>query len=421
MAVPASHRQRSPDPDGRGEALPAPRPLGLYIHIPFCEKKCPYCDFNTYAGLGALFDPTVEALCRELATWGSRLSQPVVDTVFLGGGTPTVLEPHHLEQIFATLHRWFTPSPTWEITAEANPGTVDREKFRLLRQLGVNRLSMGAQSLQPHELRFLGRIHGPQDVYRAFEAARAAGFDNINLDFMFGLPEQRPADWRQTLTAALALQPEHLSLYSLIVEPNTPLYRWVEQGHTPAPDEDQAAQMFEMAMEIMAAAGYLQYEISNWARAGTEHGALGTPTLACRHNLIYWRNQEYIGIGPGSHSHLRHQGPDRNQEVRWANHTSVPGYIRRIQGGESPRAFSEALSPRTAMGESMMMGLRLLREGVSYERFRRHHGVSMQEIFGAEIAQLAAWGLLEVGEAEVRLTARGALLGNQVFLRFVEE
>lgn len=397
------------------------RPFGLYIHIPFCEKKCPYCDFNTYAGLNNLFAPTVAALCQELADWGQRLDKPMVDTIFVGGGTPTLLDAPLLTQIFDTVRQWFRPTAGCEITSEANPGTVDREKFGRLRELGVNRLSMGVQSFLPHELTFLGRIHDTEDVYQAFAAARAAGFDNINLDFIFGLPGQDAESWQQSLTAALTLRPEHLSLYSLIVEPDTPLHHWVESGHTPAPDEDVAADLYEQAMARLGAAGYTHYEVSNWANTSGSPAPIGSmPALACRHNLIYWRNQEYVGIGPGAHSHLRLIGSQGVEEVRWANHRSVPGYNRRIRNGESVEVMREVISPRMAMGETMMTGLRLVGEGVSRRRFAHRHGVEMQAVFGAELAQLKDWGLLYVDEEQVRLTPRGLLLGNQIFMRFLD-
>jgi oxygen-independent coproporphyrinogen-3 oxidase len=291
-----------------------------------------------------------------------------------------------------------------------------------LRELGVNRLSLGVQSFQPDELAFLGRIHGVEDVYRAFEAARAAGFANINLDFIFGLPHQAPAAWADTLAQALALGPEHLSLYSLIVEPNTPLRHWVESGHVDAPDDDEASALYELALEQLAAAGYIHYEVSNWARttAQPEGDQSDNPTYACRHNLLYWRNQEYLGVGPGAHSHLRGVGPQDEQiSRRWSNRKPVPGYIRRVLQGASVIDFSEELSGRVSMGETMMLGLRLVREGVEFARFQAQHGADLRRVFADEMARLAGWGLLEEDAARVRLSRRGLMVGNQVFAAFV--
>lgn len=399
--------------------------LGLYLHIPFCARKCPYCDFNTYAGLDDLHAEYVSALCSEMERWRDRLADRVISTVFIGGGTPTMLDSAQLAQLFAAVHANFQLAPGAEITCEANPGTVDREKFATLHSLGVNRLSMGVQSFQPTELQFLGRIHSVDDVYAAFAAARQAGFANINLDFIFGLPHQTLDAWMRTLDEALALAPEHLSLYSLIVEPETPLHHWVESGRVEAPDDDLAADLYEMAMERLAAAGYLQYEVSNWARAvpGVEHAL--NPSLACQHNLIYWRNEDYLGCGPGAHSHLRFPpagtAGEQRQERRWGNRKPVPGYIKRIRAGESVEEFSEMIDPRLAMGETMMLGLRLVREGVLLDRFAALHGQPLDAVFADELASLAGQGLIEIDEERVRLSQRGLLVGNRVFAQFLPD
>lgn len=407
-------------------------PLGLYLHIPFCERKCPYCDFNTYAGLQALFPATVEALCQEMARWRQPLAGRTVSTIFVGGGTPTVLEGDQLARLFEAVHANFAVAAGCEITCEANPGTVDRAKFATLRSLGVNRLSMGVQSLQPEELQFLGRIHGVEDVYLAFDAARAAGFENINLDFIFGLPSQSPEKWQDTLSRAMALAPEHLSLYSLIVEQNTPLHHWVEVGQVDAPDDDLAADLYELAMDKLAAKGYVQYEVSNWARPedqGSGHGSgqgagqePETPTYACRHNLIYWRNDDYLGVGPGAHSHLRgvtHAG--ETSERRWGNRKPPGGYVKRVRSGETLEEFSETIDGRLAMGETMMLGLRLLREGVQRERFAQRHGQTVESVFARELHELSQRRLLWEDQRQIRLSPEGLLLGNQVFAAFLPD
>lgn len=406
--------------------LPA---LGLYIHIPFCERKCPYCDFNTYAGLESRFQDLVAALAGEMARWREPLRGRTVSTIFIGGGTPTVLEEAQLAQIFAAVDANFGLAADCEITCEANPGTVDRAKFAALRRLGVNRLSMGVQSFQPQELAFLGRIHDVPDVYRAYAAARAAGFENINLDFIFGLPHQAQDAWENTLDQALELAPEHLSLYSLIVEPDTPLHHWVQLGQVDAPDDDLAADLYELAIARLAEAGYLQYEVSNWARGD---GGDVVPAYACRHNLVYWRNDDYLGIGPGAHSHLHstqqedgggecHWGERHWGERRWGNRKPVPGYIKRVNEGASVEEFSEAIEPRLAMGETMMLGLRLLREGVPRRRFAARHGRAVDDVFADELRQLAERNLLAWDEQRVRLTPEGLLLGNRVFGAFLPD
>lgn len=406
--------------------------LGLYIHIPFCARKCPYCDFNTYAGLEKEIGSTVDALCREMARWQAQLAARPIDTIFFGGGTPTLLTGEQLAQLFTAIRTNFTLAPGCEITSEANPGTVDRAKFELLRALGVNRLSIGVQSFQPEELTFLGRIHDVDDVFKAFHAARTAGFTNINLDFIFGLPGQALENWRRTLDEAINLGPEHLSLYSLIVEPNTPLQHWVATGKVAGPDEDLAATHYEYAMQRLAEAGYLHYEISNWAKATAADQRVQTPTLtddaeqtpalAAQHNLIYWRNQEYLGIGPGAHSHLWFaDAADHATRRRWGNRKPVPGYVKRINEDASVEEFSETVDADGAMGETMMLGLRLLREGVPLQRFATMHGVELPEIFAKPIAQLQNWGMIELDPVRIRLSPRGVLLGNQVFTYFLPD
>ena len=416
-------------------------PLGLYVHIPFCERKCPYCDFNTYAGREAQFPALVDALCAEMARWREPLGGRTLATIFIGGGTPTVLDEALLAQLFDAIHANFHLDAQCEITCEANPGTVDRAKFAALRRLGVNRLSMGVQSFQPAELAFLGRIHDVEDVYAAFAAARAAQFDNINLDFIFGLPNQPPAAWADTLAQALRLQPEHLSLYSLIVEPNTPLQHWVQAGQVAAPDDDLAADLYELAMTELAAANYVQYEVSNWARrpgsAGGPQAEGVTPVYACRHNLIYWRNGDYLGIGPGAHSHLRFDSngasnvsegsapvapaPGSVRELRWGNRKPVAGYIKRVRAGAALEEFTETIDARLAMGETMMLGLRLLREGVCSERFAALHGAALEAVFAAELRRLVRRGWLVEEAGCVLLTPAGLLLGNQVFAEFLPD
>lgn len=394
---------------------------GLYIHIPFCAKKCPYCDFNTYAGLDALYQQTVDALCREMAFRRELLAARTVETIFIGGGTPTVLSPAQLAQLFEAIHATYAVSATAEITCEANPGTVDRDRFAVLRALGVNRLSLGVQSFQPEELAFLGRIHSVDDVTRAVGAARAAGFDNFNLDFMFGLPDQTASRWRNTLTRALELEPTHLSLYSLIVEPNTPLHHWVTTGQVHVPDDGVAGDLYEIAMDTLGAAGYRHYEVSNWARSTESSESLSLPAYASRHNLIYWHNEDYLGIGPGAHSHLRQA--DEHGAVRshrWGNRRPVPGYVKRVMHEEDLLDFQETLSPAVSMGETMMLGLRLL-PGVTFARFRRRHGVELEAVFGETLTQLHNEGLIEIDTEGVRLTSYGLMMGNQVFMRFLAE
>jgi oxygen-independent coproporphyrinogen-3 oxidase len=270
--------------------------------------------------------------------------------------------------------------------------------------LGVNRLSLGIQSFEDEELLRLGRVHSATEAIDAFRTARKAGFSNINLDLVYGLPGQPLAAWRDSLQRALDLQPDHLSLYALTVEASTPLAASIAGGEFPAPDPDLAADMYEFAQDLLLSAGFVHYEISNWAK---------TPGYACQHNLTYWRNEAYLGIGAGAHSWLGTQ--------RWSNTTHPSDYVTQVLDSQHPVAAEEFISLELEMGETMIMGLRLLDEGVSYKRFRRRFGVDPRTSFSDELKELTELGLLRTNGGGVRLSARGRLLGNQVFLRFLPE
>ncbi len=397
--------------------LAAMAPFSVYLHIPFCRHKCSYCDFNTYAGLESLVGDYVRALIRETAFFaasaGSRLP---VHTIFLGGGTPSLLPVAALREIFAALETEFAIQAEPEITLEANPGTLSLAYLRDLRALGINRLSLGMQSARPEELALLEREHGFPEVVQAVTWARQAGFEQVSLDLIFGLPYQSLRAWQQSLELALGLHPDHLSLYALSLEHGTPLGSWVARGLVSQPDPDLAAEMYEWAAARLFAKGFIQYEISNWARAE------GSGTLlACRHNLQYWRNEPYIGLGAGAHGFVG--------GFRTANVLAPAKYIQRcLEGapGSFPRTPATAsavpVNRQVEMQETMLMGLRLTREGVSDRAFSVRFGRSIREAFPAEVRELLEAGLLEWGGegADIlRLTPPGRLLGNQVFVHFV--
>jgi oxygen-independent coproporphyrinogen-3 oxidase len=403
--------------------------VGLYIHIPFCERKCPYCDFNSYAGLDALHVPYIEALTGEMG-WLAQRGDWQANTVFVGGGTPTVLPLSLLAQVLDAARAGFRIPSDAEVTVEANPGTVDEAYLTGLRAVGVNRLSLGAQSFHDDELRLLGRIHTAAEIEVAFRAARRAGFQNVGLDLIYGLLGQALDRWCATLEQALSLSPEHLSLYSLTIEEGTPFAEWVARGDLPSPDDDLAADMYELAEETMDRAGYLHYEISNWAKEAScesriascerQHTTRVSP-FVCQHNLKYWRNGAYMGVGAGAHSSWR--------GWRWQNLLSPQDYVVRMaaQGdGEAPWdspvvAGVEVIDEALAMGETMMLGLRLLEEGVLLSRFAARFGRSLLGVYRDELVVLQAEGLLERRPERVRLTRRGRLLGNLVFARFLPD
>ena len=396
--------------------------VALYVHVPFCQARCAYCDFSTYAGLESLIPAYVAALCREIEHAGQQWGHLAVPTIYFGGGTPSLLPSELLSILFDTLRFTFHVSDDAEITLEANPGTVSTEWLYRLRTLGVNRLSLGVQSAHDDELHLLGRIHTWAQAVETVAAARAAGFDNLNLDFIYGLPGHALARWQETLEAALTLGLEHLSLYCLGVEEGTPLEKRIAAGELPPPDDDLAAEMYTLAEERLAEAGYFHYEISNWARADPEGGRWWWPEHAtsatseavspfmCRHNLTYWRNEPWLGLGAGAHSWLNGR--------RWANVRHPQDFVAALEQGRTPVAESEPIDHRLAMGETMMLGLRLA-EGVDSDRFHTRFGIALETAFGEELAQLRDLGLLNWDGHVARLTARGRLLGNQVFMRFV--
>lgn len=390
-------------------------PLGLYVHIPFCARKCSYCDFNTYAGLQHLIPETVEALCREIHEWGDRTDGAGVDTVFFGGGTPSLLPAAQLRKLMNALRSAFDLQPDCEITSEANPNSADARRFSAMAECGFNRLSLGAQSFHEHELEMLGRWHDADAIDAALTAARGAGFRNVNLDLMHGLPGQSLRSWAESLEAAMELEAEHHSLYALTVEEGTPLARRVAAGDTPRPDPDAAAAQYEHAQTRMAETGYVQYEIANWARRDAHEGV----AAACRHNLRYWRNQNYLGFGPGAHSHWR--GAPGDREYRWWNVDSVPEYIRAVRTMTGPTGEAEELAPNLARAETMMLGLRLLEEGVGRREFAERHGQDPVEAYAAETERLERQDLVRIDSDRIRLTRTGIMFHNHVSRQFLPD
>ena len=388
----------------------------LYVHIPFCRHRCSYCDFNTYAGMEALIDDYVQALCSEAAALAESAGERIrTRTVFFGGGTPSLLSLRQIQTILTTLREQLEIVPGAEITLEANPGTVNAEFLAGLKKLGVNRLSMGVQSAQSSELRLLEREHDFGDVIQGMQWARQAGFENVSIDLIFGLPYQNLEAWQRNLEPALGLEPDHISLYALSLEHGTPLKQWVGRGLLPEPDADLAADMYEWTMDVLRDHGFVQYEISNWARKN------GSGIKACRHNLQYWRNEAYIGLGAGAHGFI---GGYRTENV-----LAPRAYTQRFLSA-TKKAFPRTPATVTArpvgrhqeMRETMMMGLRLVEEGVSRRYFAERFGVEPEDMFGEEIALLAGRGLLEWAGDErerLRLTPGARFIGNQVFRQFV--
>lgn len=386
---------------------PAPldAPFGIYIHIPFCAHICPYCDFNTYAGKADLISRYVDAVVRELEMRSAELQGRLAETVYFGGGTPSLLVPEQVARILDACRSIYTVMPDAEITMEANPNGLDAERLAGYRDAGVNRLSIGAQTLDRRGLRTLGRQHEAVDVLDSVRMARERGFERINLDFIFGWPGQQREVWCSDLERVLALGdegPDHLSLYSLIVEPGTPYADAAARGILRVPDDDAAADLYEDAIAMLGAAGWDHYEIANWAR---------TPDRFSRHNAIYWRHGDYLGIGAGAYGTIA--------DTRVMNHMLPETYIRAIEDGSLPHSNSEIIDETTGRGETMMLGLRLLDDGIHTAAFSQRHGVDLETHFGAELAEMEKIGLLERTDAGVRLTQRGMMLANDVAAAFL--
>ena len=383
--------------------------VSVYLHIPFCRTKCAYCDFNSYAELEYLFEPYVQALAREMELVGEGLS-PQAKTIYLGGGTPTVLPLSLVDKALSAIRQAVRVTIDVEATIEANPGTVDSDYLIGLLDLGVNRLSLGVQSLDDRLLGLLGRRHTAAEAIESYHLARQADFANISLDLIYGIPHQTLEQWQCTLLDVLHLQPDHLSLYALTLEEHTPLARRIACGDMPSPDDDRAADMYTLAEEMLAEAGYGHYEISNWAEASPVHKSLITDRR-CRHNLTYWRNEPYLGFGAGAHSYFGGR--------RWHNVLSPAEYIARLDLGVDTSAYSEDIDRATEIADTMILGLRLLEEGVGFEGFARRFGERLESLYESELRELAQLGLVEVAAERLRLTPRGGLLGNEVFERFL--
>lgn len=400
--------------------------ISLYLHVPFCHAKCHYCDFNSYAGMLGHRASYVDALAQEILLAGMRArladgSPRRCRTIFFGGGTPSLLTADQVDGLLRAAQEAFAVDEDAEITLEANPGTLEYGRLDALRAVGVNRLSMGAQSFDAGLLRWMGRIHSPEEIETAFARARRAGFTSINLDFIFALPDQSLATWADTLERAVALGPEHLSLYSLIVEEGTPLFAWVRDGRVRPADDDTAADMYEYAMERLATAGYGQYEISNWALPGHE----------CRHNLTYWRNLPYIGLGAGAHScfaghRFAEARPIAEYIARVSATTGATGATGAERASETDLlpagaiVEDEAQTPEMEMAETAILGLRL-NAGVSRSEFAARYGCTFEQKFDEQLADVRALGLIETVGDRIRLTDRGRLLGNEVFARLLPD
>lgn len=382
--------------------------LSIYLHIPFCSVKCSYCAFNIYTNLEHRIPAFIEAMKKEIQWLGQHpdASRYRVHTIYIGGGTPTLLSAKQIDDILTTIKQSFSVQQDAEISIEANPDNLlDIEYLKALKAIGIHRLSIGVQSLQQSELALFGRLHNTQTVITAYDNARRAGFDNINFDLIYGIPRQTMVFWQDSLKGVAKLYPEHISLYALGVEPKTAMNYWIDNGKIPEPDDDLSADMYEFATEFLNQAGYIQYEISNWAK----------PHYESLHNKQYWYNLPYLGLGPGAHGFA---GGYRYHVLR-----SPQRYIQAFEDvptleNDFPlsAAIAEAVqvSKEDEISETIMMGLRLLQEGIHLEHFSKRFNVSLLDLRKTEIEQFVAQGLLKIEGPRLLLTERGRFVSNRI-------
>lgn len=369
--------------------------LGLYVHIPFCASKCSYCDFASFAGQMHLREAYVSRLCDEIRGRAQALGHPEADSLYIGGGTPSLLMPGQMERLLSTLRDSFPLAQGAELSCEGNPGTLSSAFLDTLVSAGINRLSLGAQSAEAHLLQVLGRQHSWQQVEKAVAKARQQGIHNINLDLMMGIPGQSLADWQHSLEAAIALAPQHLSCYGLIVEEGTPMAKQLAQGELLLPEEAEERAMYDHTLKRLAQAGYHQYEISNFA----------LPGFACRHNIACWQRRDYHGFGSAAHSL-------EGGRLRLANPESISDYLA---GQASSR---QQIQPSEAMFESLMLGLRM-RAGLDLNAFEAMHGQAFQAVYGPQAEGPIREGLAEYADNHFRLTRQGMDVMNRVLLDFL--
>jgi oxygen-independent coproporphyrinogen-3 oxidase len=381
-------------------------PLGVYIHIPFCIRKCPYCNFNSTVISPLPESEYIAALLSEMRLIaGERFSHhKVVDTVYFGGGTPSLLSPGSVEKVLDTLGTIFVFSDGVEITLEANPASLTTEKLQGFLKSGVNRLTIGFQSLHDRLLRVLGRVHSSQDALETFYLAREAGFHNLGIDLIFGIPTQETSELVDDLEKVLALTPEHIAVYNLTIEPDTTFFHQLHEGEIALPAEEKEVEVYETICGMLADAGYDHYEISNFA----------LPGYHAKHNQRYWMREPSMGLGAGAHSY---QDLNGSWGMRWWNSADPQLYMSRVVSGQTVIAGEELLTREEALHESLFLGLRQLR-GINLSNFEMHFKISLPELYAEVISHLVEAGLVEVTHDTIRLTSRGILLSNEVFQSF---
>lgn len=372
----------------------------LYVHIPFCLRKCNYCDFVSFSYKENIADEYLSAVDREMALYADKFNDHHLRTIFIGGGTPTCLSAEQINLLMKALHRYFSWDKATEFTIEANPGTLTNDKLNVLKDAGVNRFSIGAQSFNEQLLQRIGRIHNVDQIGQAVAMVRKAGFTNINLDLIFGLPDQSLTDWQNTLQQVVQLSPEHISAYGLKIEEGTPFALDQENGLLMPCDEELELAMYQQTREILQQAGYQQYEISNFAKPGKPS----------QHNLTYWHNEPYLGLGLAAHSFMTGQ--------RWENYASIDQYNNALKQGLFPIANEEAIPLSEQIQDAIFLGLRLI-AGINLTNFKTRYQVDLLEKYQQIIQKHQKNGLLNIEENNLKLTPKGLFLSNEVMVDFI--
>ena len=375
-----------------------PHDIAIYIHVPFCRRRCNYCSFVSYEHRETEIPAYLSALKKELVRRGHGEH---VRSIYFGGGTPSLLSVRQVGDILTTISSLFAVDEGIEVTMEANPGTINVMYLTAIRALGVNRLSLGVQSMNNDELLLMGRIHTGPEAGEAVRFARNAGFDNLSLDLMYGLPGQTLRGWQNTLDMVLEMEPEHLSLYCLSLEADTPIWTAVKGKQIPDIDPDLSADQYELAEDILSAHGYRHYEISNWAK----------PDRECQHNITYWKYLPYLGVGVAAHSFIDGR--------RLANTESIYEYLAAFSDDLEPKLDPDKeISLELQLAEKIFLGLRLC-DGIGVDDINSRFGIDLLECYSHQVGELAEAGLLECAGRQLRLTRRGRLLSNEVFWRFL--
>ena len=376
--------------------------LGIYIHIPFCQSKCYYCDFVSFPNLDREIDFYINYLIREIEMYEELLKNYSIKTIFIGGGTPSYLNPKYIYEILNCIYKMYNIGEIEEITIEANPGTLDEEKLKVYKEAGINRISLGVQSLDDRLLKSIGRIHNSEDFYNTIEKIRKIGFNNVNADLIFGLPNQSLKECEKTLRKIVKLDLEHISYYSLIIEKNTLMGRLYEEGKIILPDEELEREMYYLGKSILKDNGYKHYEISNFAKKGFES----------KHNLFYWQLKPYIGFGLSSHSNLNNK--------RFWNFSNLKEYYHRIDCGKFPVAGEEYIDKEMEMAEYLIMGLRLV-DGIDKNEFFNRFNLNVEDVYKDALIKHRKGGLLYIDENNIKFTSKGLDLSNQFYIDILPE